>query len=38
MARVIPMAALLSGGGRTLQNFLDRSEAGTLKAHVAGAG
>ncbi len=34
MALPIRMAVLLSGGGRTLQNFLDLSRAGTLKAKV----
>ena len=34
MSSPIRMAVLLSGSGRTLQNFLDRSANGTLKATV----
>ena len=34
MAGRIRMAVLLSGSGRTLQNFLDLSRAGKLKAEV----
>ena len=34
MSSPIRMAVLLSGSGRTLQNFLDRSAAGTLRAEV----
>jgi phosphoribosylglycinamide formyltransferase-1 len=34
MARQTRLGVLLSGGGRTLQNFLDLAEAGELKAEV----
>ena len=34
MAEPVRLGVLISGGGRTLQNFLDRSEAGTLAARV----
>ncbi len=34
MTPPIRLAVLLSGSGRTLQNFIDRSAAGTLKARV----
>ena len=34
MGRAIRMGVLISGGGRTLQNFLDLSEAGRLEAEV----
>jgi formyltetrahydrofolate-dependent phosphoribosylglycinamide formyltransferase len=34
MARLIRMGVLLSGSGRTLQNFIDLSQAGLLKARV----
>jgi phosphoribosylglycinamide formyltransferase-1 len=34
MAQRIRLAALASAGGTTLQNFLDRSAAGTLRADV----
>jgi phosphoribosylglycinamide formyltransferase-1 len=36
MPKPIRLAALISGGGTTLQNLLDRVEAGTLDATVAG--
>jgi formyltetrahydrofolate-dependent phosphoribosylglycinamide formyltransferase len=36
MSDVVSMAVLLSGSGRTLQNFLDKSEDGSLKANVTG--
>jgi len=35
MAKTVRMAVLLSGSGRTLQNFLDRIRAGTLDAIVS---
>jgi len=35
MAKPIRLGVLLSGGGRTLQNFLDRIERGQLPAQVA---
>lgn len=34
MHRPVRLAVLLSGSGRTLQNFLDRIDAGTLSAQV----
>lgn len=34
MTEKIRLGVLISGGGRTLQNFLDRSAAGTLAARV----
>jgi formyltetrahydrofolate-dependent phosphoribosylglycinamide formyltransferase len=34
MAPNVRLGVLISGGGRTLQNFLDLSEAGSLKADV----
>jgi phosphoribosylglycinamide formyltransferase-1 len=34
MSAEIRLAVLLSGSGRTLQNFLDRSASGSLKARV----
>ena len=34
MASIVRLGVLLSGGGRTLQNFIDLSEAGQLKARV----
>jgi len=34
MSKPIRLGVLISGSGRTLQNFLDRSEAGTLTARV----
>jgi len=33
--KMLPLGVLLSGGGTTLQNLLDRAEAGTLPARVA---
>jgi formyltetrahydrofolate-dependent phosphoribosylglycinamide formyltransferase len=35
MARPVRLAVLISGGGTTLQNFLDRIAAGTLPAEMA---
>jgi len=35
VARPVRMAVLLSGGGRTLQNFIDRIAAGALDASVS---
>ena len=35
MADGIDLAVLLSGSGRTLQNFIDRIEAGTLDARIS---
>jgi len=34
MTKPVRLGVLISGGGRTLQNLLDRSEAGTLAARV----
>jgi len=34
MAKPINLAVLLSGSGRTLQNFIDRIRAGTLDARI----
>ena len=34
MENPLRLAVLISGGGRTLQNLIDRSRAGTLKARV----
>ena len=36
MPELIRLVALVSGGGTTLQNFLDRIAAGSLRATVAG--
>jgi formyltetrahydrofolate-dependent phosphoribosylglycinamide formyltransferase len=35
MAKMIRLGVLLSGGGRTLENLLERIHAGALPAHVA---
>ena len=32
----IRLVALISGGGTTLQNLIDRAADGTLRAHIAG--
>ena len=37
MTQPIRLVALLSGGGTTLQNLIDRVAQGTLNAHIAGA-
>lgn len=37
MTQPIRLVALLSGGGTTLQNLIDRAAAGTLPARVVGA-
>lgn len=37
MKTPVRLVALLSGGGTTLQNLIDRVAAGTLRVHVVGA-